>query len=247
MLLNDSLVMVTERDEFVYHEMIAHVPAFVHPGVRRALVIGGGDGGTVRELLRHPTVEHVDLVEIDPLVIEGCREHLRSMSSAFDDPRCRVTVADGVAFVKEAAADSYDLVIVDSTDPIGPATPLFGDRFYADVHRLLRADGIVVSQAETPFYEAERQQSMARILKGRFERVQIYNYVNMTYPGALWSFTFASKADRCPVGDFDRRRVEAVDWDLQYYDADVHVAAFVHPVFQKRLLDGLLTPLKPRT
>jgi spermidine synthase len=243
MLFNDSVAMISERDEFVYHEMIAHVPMFVHPGVERALVIGGGDGGTVRELLRHPGVRHCRLVEIDPLVLEACREHIPQTSAALDDPRVEVTTADGVEFV--AGTDQrYDLVIVDSTDPIGPATPLFGEEFYGNVHRVLENDGIVVSQAESPFYEEERQRSMLGILGRRFRRVQLYNYVNLTYPGGLWSFTFAARGDLCPVGDFDPQRVRDSGLEFRYYSPTVHRAAFVHPEFQARNLHELLTPIK---
>ena len=245
MLFNDSIAMVSERDEFAYHEMISHVPLFVHPGAERVLVIGGGDGGTVREVLRHPSVADVRLVEIDPLVVEGCREHLRQTAAALDDPRVEVTIGDGVQY----AADTdqrYDLVIVDSTDPIGPATPLFGEAFYANVHRILNDNGIVVSQAESPYYEAERQQSMMRILSGLFRRFQIYNYVNLTYPGGLWSFTFAAKGDLCPIGDFDAGRVASSELEFQYYNAAVHRAAFVLPEFQARAVAELASPFKKR-
>jgi len=243
MLFNDGLAMISERDEFVYHEMIAHVPMFVRPETRRVLVIGGGDGGSVRELLRHTGVEYVRLVEIDPKVIEGCREHIPSTSAALDDPRVEVVIEDGVAYVARTE-DRYDLVLVDSTDPIGPATPLFGSEFYSNVKRLLTDEGVVVSQAESPFYEPEAQSSLLKVLGGLFARVQLYNYSNLTYPGGLWSFSFAAKGDCCPVGDFDPQRVEASGLSFRYYNADVHRAAFVHPEFQARDLKELIAPLK---
>ena len=241
MLFNDSIAMLSERDEWVYHEMIAHVPMFVHPGVRRALVIGGGDGGTVRELLQHPSIESVRLVEIDALVVEACREHIPVTAAALDDPRSTVTIADGVEFVARTD-ERFDLVIVDSTDPIGPATPLFGSRFYADVARVLEPGGLVVSQAESPFYEPERQRSMLKILSGEFERTAIYNYSNLTYPGGLWSFTFAGNL--CPVGDFDVSRVDAAGLDCRYYNKAVHRGAFILPEFQRKNLTGLLSAFK---
>ncbi len=243
MLFNDGLAMISERDEFVYHEMIAHVPMFVRPETRRVLVIGGGDGGTVRELLRHASVEYVRLVEIDPKVVEGCREHIPSTSAALDDARVEVVIEDGVAYVARTE-DRYDLVLVDSTDPIGPATPLFGPEFYSNVKRVLTDDGVVVSQAESPFYEPEAQSSLLKVLGGLFTRVQLYNYSNLTYPGGLWSFSFAAKGDCCPVGDFDPQRVEASGLSFRYYNAEVHRAAFVHPEFQARDLKELVTPLK---
>lgn len=240
MLFNDSIVMISERDEFIYHEMIAHPAMFVHPEIRRALVIGGGDGGTVRELLRHASVEHIRLVEIDPMVLKGCREHIPLTAAALDDSRVEVTVADGVAFVAETA-ERYDLVIVDSTDPIGPATPLFGEAFYRNVARVLCDGGVVVSQAESCFYELERQQSMLGILSATFRNTQIYNYVNLTYPGGLWSFSFATKGDLCPLRDYDPTRVVDSELKFRYYSAEMHRAAFVLPQFQKDALGQWLT------
>jgi spermidine synthase len=242
-LFNDGVVMISERDEFVYHEMISHVPLFVHPGVTRVLVIGGGDGGTVRELLRHPSVEHCRLVEIDSLVVEGCRKHIPQTAAALDDARVEVSIADGVEFVARTA-ERYDLVLVDSTDPIGPATPLFGAEFYSNVHRVLNDGGIVVSQAESPFYDPKRQRSMVEILAARFERVHIYNYDNLTYPGGLWSFTFAGKSDRCPIADFDAARAVGCGLEFRYYSPEMHRAAFVLPAFQFAALRDRLSPFK---
>jgi spermidine synthase len=243
MLFNDSIAMVSERDEWVYHEMIAHVPMFVHPGVRRALVIGGGDGGTVRELLRHASVESVTLVEIDPLVIEACREHLQVTSAALDDPRVTVKIADGVRFVAETD-ERYELILIDSTDPIGPATPLFGAEFYRNVARILEPGGVVVSQAESPFYGAERQRSMLTILSGAFERTAIYNYTNLTYPGGLWSFTFATSGDLCPIADFDADRFRRSALVCRYYNNLIHRGAFILPEFQRTNLTGLVSAFK---
>jgi spermidine synthase len=241
MLFNDRVAMISERDEFVYHEMISHVPLFVKPDVERVLVIGGGDGGTAREVIRHGSVAHCRLVEIDALVVEGCKEHIPQTSAALDDPRVQVTIADGVDFVARTK-ERYDLVIVDSTDPIGPATPLFGEAFYAGVHRVLNDAGIVISQAESPFYYPEQQSSLLRILGRLFTRVHLYNYVNLTYPGGLWSFSYATKNGLCPLGGFADRRVAESGLDFRYYNAATHRAAFVLPEFQTRQLEGLTTP-----
>lgn len=243
MLLNDSIVMLSERDEFVYHEMIAHVAMFVHPKVERVLVIGGGDGGTVREILRHRSVRHCRLVEIDPLVVEGCRAHLPWTAAALDDPRVQVTIADGVAFAARSR-ESYDLIIIDSTDPVGPATPLFGGEFYGNLKRMLNRDGVVISQAESPYYDLQRQQSMLEILGEGFSRVHLYNYVNITYPGGLWSFTYATDVDRCPLNAFESGRVNDSGMAFRYYGADVHRAAFALPAFQHTALEHLLTPIQ---
>ncbi len=242
MLLNDGLVMVTERDEFAYHDMIAHVPLFVHPDPKKVLVIGGGDGGTIREVLRHKSVEKACLIEIDPCVLEACEKHIPQMASALKDKRCVVRVEDGVKFVSETK-DRFDVIIIDSTDPIGPATPLFGEEFYKNVKGILKdKNGIVVSQGESPFYGVVEQKSLLKVLKTQFERVHMYNFSNMTYPGGLWSFTFSSDAI-CPIADFKRERVKLSKMEFQYYNADIHKGAFFLPQFQRENFKGILSDL----
>lgn len=243
MLFHDDIAMLSERDERVYHEMISHVPLFVNRGARRVLVIGGGDGGTVREVVRHPRVDFCRLVEIDRAVVEACREHIPQTAAALSDPKVELTFEDGVAHVARTT-ETYDLVIVDSSDPIGPAVGLFGSEFYSNVHRVLTDDGIVVSQGNSPFYEPEAQRKLIEVLAGLFRRVHLYNYSNLIYPGGLWSFSFASKADLCPIGDFDPGAVGASGLDFHYYNSAVHRAAFVLPEFQARRLGDLLTPFK---
>jgi spermidine synthase len=233
LLLLDGLFMLSERDEFVYHEMIAHVPLLAHPAPRRVLVIGGGDGGTVRECLKHPTVEHVRLVEIDALVVDACREHIPLCAGCLDDPRVQVTVADGVAFVREIA-ERYDVVLVDSTDPIGPAQPLFGPAFYGDVRRVLGDEGVAVSQCENPWYEPAAQRGLLDILGELFPVVSLYNYQNLTYPGGLWSFSFASKGPR-PDAELDPARIAALG-ELKWWTPAIQRAAFALPAFQRRAL-----------
>ena len=240
MLLNDSVVQISERDERVYHEMIVHVPLFARPGIERVLVVGGGDGGTVRELLRHPSVSYCKLVEIDSAVVEGCRKHIPKIAKALDDPRVEVTIGDGVAFVAETG-DRFDLIVVDSSDPVGPAAGLFGRKFYENARRILTDDGVVVTQANSPFYEMEAQRELLALLDGLFRRVHLYNYSNLTYPGGLWSFSFAGKGDVCPVRDFDPRRVAESGLTFDYYNAAIHRAAFVIPEFRRRALHDLLT------
>ncbi len=238
MLLNDGLVMVSERDEFIYHDMITHVPLFVHPNPKNVLIIGGGDGGTAREVLRHKGVEKVTMVEIDEMVVNACREYIPQTSSMLDDPKMNLIIGDGVQFVKESK-EKFDVILVDSTDPIGPATPLFGPEFYNNVFERLTDNGIVVSQGESPFLNKETQVSLLSILNNIFTKVCIYNFSNLTYPGGLWSFTFATKGLH-PLKDFDSSRVEASGLEFDYYSADMHRAAFSLPAFMKKNIGKLL-------
>ncbi len=234
MLFNDGMAMLSERDEFVYHEMMAHVPLFAHPAPRRVLVIGGGDGGTVREVLRHRSIERCVLVEIDGMVVDACRRYIPSTASALSDPRVEVRIEDGAKFVRETR-ERFDAVMVDSTEPFGPATPLFGARFYAGVRRLLTRDGVVVSQAGSPFYEPVTVESLARRLRPIFAVVRPFLFTNLTYPGGLWAFTFASKG-LDPVRALDERRVTSARLPTRWYNADVHRASFALPEFVRRAI-----------
>lgn len=229
MLLNDGLVMVTERDEFVYHDMIAHVPLFVHPNPKRVLVIGGGDGGTAREALRHQSVEKVVMVEIDEMVVQACRDFIPQTAKDLDHPKMELIIGDGVDYVKNAK-EKFDVILVDSTDPIGPAQPLFGPEFYQNVYKLLQDDGIVVSQGESPFFHPEVQVSMLKLLGEFFPIVRSLNFSNLTYPGGLWSFSFASKKYH-PLRDFSPERVQSSGLKFDYYTSDIHRAAFALPQF----------------
>ncbi len=238
MLLNDGIIMITERDEFVYHEMIAHVPLFTHPGAERVLVIGGGDGGTAREVLRHRGVKACRMVEIDEMVVDACRKFIPQTAGCLDDPRLELTIADAVKFVAETD-ERFDVVLVDSTDPIGPAKPLFEEDFYRSLRRVLNEGGVVVSQGESPFYEGEAQKMLLGTLNKVFDHAHIYNFTNMTYPGGLWSFTFASDGP-CPMRDLDPERVARSGIDFKYYSPEVHRAAFALPQFMRDDLKGLI-------
>lgn len=238
MLLNDGLVMVSERDEFIYHDMITHVPLFVHPNPKKVLIIGGGDGGTAREVLKHKGVEKVTMVEIDEMVVNACREFIPQTSSMLNDPKMNLIIGDGVQFVKESK-ETFDVILVDSTDPIGPAQPLFGPDFYNNVYARLSDNGIVVSQGESPFLNKETQASLLSILNNIFPVVSVYNFSNLTYPGGLWSFTFATKGLH-PLKDFNSEKVEASGIDFEYYSADIHRAAFSLPAFMKKNISKYL-------
>lgn len=234
LLMIDGMTMVSERDEFIYHEMIAHVPLFLHPRPRRVLVIGGGDGGTVREVLRHKSVESCTLVEIDALVVEASRRFIPQTAGRLSDRRAHVLIEDGVKFVGETS-ERFDVVIVDSTEPFGPAKELFGPRFYKDVRRILTENGIVVSQAGSPFYEIATIKNLDKILKLIFPVVDAYLFTNFTYPGGLWAFTYASKGIK-PVRDFNSNRVAAAKLPLRWYNAAVHVGSFALPEFLRKAI-----------
>lgn len=238
MLLNDGFVMITERDEFIYHDMITHVPMFTHKTPKNVLVIGGGDGGTAREVLRHKSVEKCTMVEIDKMVVDACREHIPQTSSIFNNSKLDLVIGDGLAFVKETT-EKYDVIIVDSTDPIGPAGPLFDQEFYQDIYNCLSEDGIVVAQGESVFYEAEMQKKLMEILSTTFPVAQIYNYNNMTYPGGLWSFVMGSKKYH-PIKDFNKDLVGSSGLDFQYYCPEIHQGAFALPHFMRENLKNLI-------
>ena len=192
MLLIDGLVMVTDLDEFVYHEMIAHVPALLHPCPKNVVVIGGGDGGTVRELLKHPEVEKITLCEIDGLVVETAKKYFPKLASCLDDPRVEVRIGDGVGYMKEHPASALDLVIVDSTDPIGPGEGLFSREFYRSVSASLKEGGLMACQSESPWFEKSLLQRISRNVSGGFEFRYPYIGAVPTYPRGFWSWTLAS-------------------------------------------------------
>lgn len=238
MLLNDGLIMVTERDEYIYHDMIVHVPLFTHPNPKNVLVIGGGDGGTAREVLRHPSVEKCTMVEIDEMVINASKEHIPITSQVFSNPKLDLKIEDGLKFVK-ATREKFDVVIVDSTDPIGPAEPLFNIEFYQDIANCLTDEGIVVSQGESPFYNVDMQQKLLGIVNETFQICGAYNFSNLTYPGGLWTFTFGSKKYH-PLNDFDPQRVHNSTMEFKYYNTDLHTASFALPNFMRKNLSGLI-------
>lgn len=233
MMLLDGLVMVTERDEFIYHDMIVHPALFTHPRPKKILVIGGGDGGSIREILKHPEVELAVLCEIDRLVIEKSIEFLPSMASAIDDnnPRVKLHVDDGIAYIR-AHQNEFDIILVDSTDPIGPAVGLFEESFYQLVFAALKDDGIMIAQSESPFYHAEIQKIIYRNIRAAFPIVEMYQAFIPTYPSGFWSFAFASKRYH-PITDFDHDRAAGRKFHSRYYNEDLHRGSFMLPTFAR--------------
>jgi spermidine synthase len=227
-LLLDGLVMLTERDEFVYHEMLTHPALLAHPAPKDVLIVGGGDGGTLREVLKHD-VERVTLVEIDRRVCEVSREHFPGLASGFKDSRARILYEDGIRFVRETG-ESFDVVLVDSTDPVDHAEKLFGPEFYADVKSRLRPDGALVTQTESPVHHLEFIGKTCRLLSGQFRRVALYLASIPTYPGGVWSFTFAS--DSLDPLTVHRDPPEG----LEYYNPGIHRASFALPTYLSHVL-----------
>lgn len=229
LLVLDGCVMTTDKDEFVYHEMLSHVPLHTHPNPKKVLVVGGGDGGVIREIIKHPSVEKAVLAEIDGRVIEVSKQYFPYIASGLSDPRVDVQVADGIAHVQNHP-NEYDVILVDSTDPIGPAVGLFAKEFYQSVFRALKEDGLFVAQTESPFANQELIRKVNRDVREVFPQVHMYLASVPTYPTGLWSFTMGSKKYD-PVKDQQPCRVT----DTKYYNEALHRGAFALPNFVKEL------------
>ena len=238
MLVHDGFIMLTERDEFIYHDMMAHLPLYTHPSPQNVLVIGGGDGGTVREVLNHKSIKKCTLVEIDKQVIEICKKWFPHTSCQLDNPRVEVLIQDGVDFVKNTS-EKFDVILVDSSDPVGPAAPLFNVDFYQNIKKRLQDPGIVVSQAESPYYDMECQRGLVKTLTQVFPKVHLYNYSNMSYLGGLWSFSFASQG-LCPFLDL---KPERICQKHRYYSYHSHLSSLLIPQFMSDTYREYLSPI----
>ena len=232
----DGVMMLTEKDEFIYHEMITHVPMAVHPNVKDVLVIGAGDGGVIRELTRYDTIRSIDMVEIDRQVVEVCREFLPQTACCLDDPRVHIHYADGLKYVRRQK-DAYDLIIVDSTDPFGPGEGLFTREFYGNCYNALRADGIMVNQHESPFFAEDAvacQRAHKRIVES-FPISRVYQAHIPNYPSGHWLFGFASKQYH-PVHDLREKEWRHRGLTTRYYTPTLHRGAFALPAYVEELL-----------
>ena len=238
-LVLDGYIMLTEKDEFIYHEMIVHVPMAVHPHVEKVLVIGAGDGGVVRELARYPGIEYIDLVEIDRQVIQVCRDYLPQTACRLDDERVYIHYEDGLKFVR-SRENEYDLIIVDSTDPFGPGEGLFTKEFYGNCYKALREDGIMINQHESPFYEADAlamQRAHKRICQS-FPLSRIYQAHIPTYPSGHWLFGFSSKKYH-PVKNLQAETWQQRGLACRYYTTNLHRGAFALPAYVEHLLEDV--------
>ena len=232
----DGTIVFSEKDEFVYDEMIVHVPMATNPKIKNVLVIGAGDGGTVRELTRYNTVEHIDMVEIDKLVVDVCREYLPQTACKLDDPRVKLYFEDGLKYVR-SKENAYDLIIVDSTDPFGPGEGLFTREFYGNCFKALKEDGILVNQHESPYYE-EYAKSMRRAhkrIREFFPVCRVYQAHIPTYPSGHWLFGFASKTYD-PLIDIDEQAWNSLGLKTKYYNTEIHKGCFALPNYVQELL-----------
>lgn len=231
MLLLDGIVQTTEKDEYVYHEMITHIPLFTHPNPKKVLVVGGGDGGTIREVLKHPSVEKAVLCEIDEEVIKASKEFLPTISCALDNPKCEIFIGDGIKYVHEHK-NEFDIIIVDSTDPFGAAEGLFGGSFYKEIYQALTDKGIFVAQTETPFYLPEVVKKVYDDARTIFPITKLFMAAIPTYPSGYWSFTIGSKKLDPATADFSN----TIDIETKYYTKALHKASFVLPKFVEDLI-----------
>ena len=232
----DGLMMVTEKDEFIYHEMIIHVPMAVNPNIKKVLVIGGGDGGSVRELTRYDNISEIHMVEIDKEVVSACRKYLPSLSSKLDDERVTIFYEDGLKFIRNKN-NYYDLIVVDSTDPFGPGEGLFTKEFYGNCFRALKDDGILVNQHESDYYR-DYANSMKRAHKRideTFKISKVYQAHIPTYPSGHWLFGFASKKYD-PIKDFNEEAWNKLNIKTKYYNTELHKGAFALPNYVKELM-----------
>lgn len=231
----DGLMMCSEREEFVYHEMISHVALLSHPNPKKVLVIGGGDGGTLREVLRHDCVEEATLCEIDEEVVKAAREYFPGLAVGLNHPKANVIIGDGVEFVKKSPSKIYDVVIVDSTDPIGPGEGLFSGEFYNEVKRILTPNGLAVAQCESPWEDKINLAKIYGNLKQAFKSVYSMTATIPGYPYGYWSWAIASDFAH-PYQNIALERASFIEKNSKYYNIEIHKAAFALPNFLKQKL-----------
>ena len=227
----DGFMMVNEKDEFIYHDMIVHVPMAVNPDIKKVLVIGGGDGGTVRALTRYSTIEEIVLVEIDEMVVRTCKKYLPITASKLEDKRVKILFEDGVEYVKNSNT-LFDLILVDSTDPIGPGEGLFTLDFYRDCYNKLSDNGILINQHESPYYDndAKEMHRAHQKLNKIFSICKVYQFHMPTYPSGHWLFGFASK-NLDPIQDAKFDQWKQFDLTTKYYNTELHKGCFCLPTY----------------
>ena len=235
MLLLDGMVMTSERDEFIYHEMISHIPMLAHPNPKKVLVIGGGDGGTIREVLKHPSVEQAVLCEIDGEVIEVCKKYLPTIAGKLADPRVQIEVRDGAAYIA-SHKNTFDVILIDSTDPIGPGEKLFTQEFYQNVLEALTENGIMANQSESPVAVPDECLRINKLLKTVFPYIQPYTACIPSYPGGQWTWSFCSKGLK-PFDKVNEKAVTELEKTCRYFNRDIHKSVFILPNYVKAVFE----------
>ena len=233
LLTLDDLVMCSEKDEFVYHEMITHIPLCSHSNPERILVVGGGDGGAIREILKHDSVKEAVLCEIDERVVRLSQQFLPSTASQLTDKRVTLAFEDGFEFLKKFE-NHFDLIITDSSDPVGPGVALFQEEYYKLVKAALRPGGIMVSQSESPWFYADVMKNMTTAMCNVFNNVETYTAMIPLYPSGFWTMTAAS--DAISLTDFDFERAEKIAQQCKYYNPGIHLGALELPNFVKDIV-----------
>lgn len=236
LLLLDEKTMVSEKDEFIYHEVMAHIPYMVTRKCEKVLIIGGGDGGVVREFARHKDIKQIDLVEIDERVIEVSKKYFPECTSALDDKRVNIMPQDGFAFIK-SKKNEYDIIIVDSTDPEDFASGLFTSEFYQDVYNALSDEGIMMNQTENPFLDQYGIGDIYKNMRKAFPIVQSFYAPMCIYPGVFWTFGFSSKKYRATdINPLKKQEMYKLERKLKWYNMDWHKGAFQLSSFHKRMI-----------
>jgi len=229
-LVLDGVIQLTEKDECSYSEMLTHVPMFAHPDPRKVLIIGGGDGAVLREVLYHKSVESVTHVEIDDVVISSCKEHFPWANLAWSDKRVNLLTSNGIEFVKETK-ERFDVVIIDSSDPVGPAEGLFTTDFYENVAKILNPNGVVCGQGETIWLNLDLIKTLLHSKKNIYSHRQYFSINVPTYPcGQIGGIVFSNHDMAKPL------RVVPSSMKLQYYTSELHCASFCLPMFASKVL-----------
>jgi spermidine synthase len=237
-LILDGIIQCTERDEFAYQEMLAHLPLFAHPNPKRVLIIGGGDGGILREVLKHSSVEHVTMCEIDEMVIDVSKKYLPGMAEQFGNPKLNLFIGDGFEFLKNHK-NEFDVVITDSSDPVGPAESLFGKLYYQLLSESMKDGGILSSQAESVWLHLELISHMIEFTKQIFPTVKYASSIMSTYPSGTMGYLIAAKDDRDvtkPARTLTSEEIKSMK--LKFYNSELHSAAFILPTFVNQALNG---------
>lgn len=236
LLVIDGCIMLSERDNFLYHEMLVHPALFTHPDPKRILIVGGGDCGTLREVLKHTSVEAVTQVDIDEMVTQVAEKYFPTLCEANQDPRAKLHFADGIKWVKDAVAGSYDVLIVDSTDPVGPGKGLFSQDFYKDCWKALGETGVLVQQSESPLFHLEKilKPMHQAMHQANFKDIHTLHFPQCVYPSGWWTATLASKDT--PINQFREKAIINRAFATRYYNAEIHRASLATPEFMKQAL-----------